>query len=914
MEQMRPRGPPPGARGPLRPGMPPNMRFPPMNNGPPGQRPPFNPQDRMRGPRPNGPPMGGWRGPRPGPGGPMMRPPMNGPPGPNTGPPRRMMRPPMNGPRGPMMGGPRGPMGPPGMGPPGMMSGPPGVNMPNNNMQMMPQGGSNMGGPGQASEGPKTQGDWTEHTAPDGRKYYYNNKTKQSKWEKPDEFKSDIDKEHEEMLAKCQWKEYKAENGKPYYYNAESKESVWTIPDELKEIKEKIEKAEKERAEKSPKENGDDAAKDTNGNTEGQNGGPMPQMMGNPMPNNQMGGPMGPGPGPYMGPGPMGGPGGMQGPPGGMMGPGGQGMMDPMQVMMQQQMIIQQQMQMIQQGKKKKKGKKAKKDEGSDDSDDDEKEAEKSKKDQTEKKDFSKKDEEHPEWEDKETAKQAFKQAIREKKVPSTSTWEQAMKAIVSDYRYAALKKLSEKKQAFNEYKTQRGKEEKEEARIKAREDKEKLHKFLEDHPKMTSRTPYRSCEKHFGKEEAWNNVPDRDKREIYEEVVFALGKREKEEAKELRRKNMKQFRKVLGGLKKMNHKTTWAECQQLLMNSQDFKDNEDLNNMDKEDALICFEETIKDFDSEEKERQDRLKVLEKRAFRKNREHFGEFLDQLHDGGKLHSMSSWMELYPVISDSPHFMKMLGQPGSTPLDLFKFYVLDLKARFHDEKKIIRDIMKEQKFDVGVKTPFDEFAQVVMSDNRSATLDAGNIKLAFNSFIHKAEAREKERQREEERKVKRIEATFVRMLKQSAPPVDSSQAWEDVRERFEGEEAFKAVAVEADRSRLFKQYHESLVKQEAEQQERAEREAARDKKKKKRKKSKRHRSEEESDSEGERVDRKRRRRKSSSDSGSDSDDGKKARKHEKKSKRSKKHSRKSDERKQEKKKSKKKRRASDSENEN
>merc|ERR1719320_2195958 len=317
-----------------------------------------------------------------------------------------------------------------------------------------------------------------------------------------------------------------------------------------------------------------------------------------------------------------------------------------MQVMMQQQMIIQQQMQMIQQGKK-------------------EKEAEKSKKDQTEKKDFSKKDEEHPEWEDKETAKQAFKQAIREKKVPSTSTWEQAMKAIVSDYRYAALKKLSEKKQAFNEYKTQRGKEEKEEARIMAREDKEKLHKFLEDHPKMTSRTPYRS--------------------------------REKEEAKELRRKNMKQFRKVLGGLKKMNHKTTWAECQQLLMNSQDFKDNEDLNNMDKEDALICFEETIKDFDSEEKERQDRLKVLEKRAFRKNREHFGEFLDQLHDGGKLHSMSSWMELYPVISDSPHFMKMLGQPGSTPLDLFKFYVLDLKARFHDEKKIIRGIMKEQKFD-------------------------------------------------------------------------------------------------------------------------------------------------------------------------------------------------------------------------
>ena len=36
--------------------------------------------------------------------------------------------------------------------------------------------------------------------------------------------------------------------------------------------------------------------------------------------------------------------------------------------------------------------------------------------------------------------------------------------------------------------------------------------------------------------------------------------------------------------------------------------------------------------------------------------------------------------------------MLGQPGSTPLDLFKFYVEDLKARFSDEKKIIKDILK------------------------------------------------------------------------------------------------------------------------------------------------------------------------------------------------------------------------------
>ena len=38
-----------------------------------------------------------------------------------------------------------------------------------------------------------------------------------------------------------------------------------------------------------------------------------------------------------------------------------------------------------------------------------------------------------------------------------------------------------------------------------------------------------------------------------------------------------------------------------------------------------------------------------------------------------------------IGDSTH-------SGSTPLDLFKFYVDDLKSRLHDDKKTIKEILK------------------------------------------------------------------------------------------------------------------------------------------------------------------------------------------------------------------------------
>lgn len=83
----------------------------------------------------------------------------------------------------------------------------------------------------------------------------------------------------------------------------------------------------------------------------------------------------------------------------------------------------------------------------------------------------------------------------------------------------------------------------------------------------------------------------------------------------------------------------------------------------------------------------------------------------------------------------HNVRITGQNGSTPLDLFKFYVENLKARFHDEKKVIKEILKEKSFEVKPDTTFEEFATVVCEDSKSASLDAGNVKLTYNSLLEK-----------------------------------------------------------------------------------------------------------------------------------------------------------------------------------
>ncbi|ETE64084.1 Pre-mRNA-processing factor 40-like B, partial [Ophiophagus hannah] len=411
-------------------------------------------------------------------------------------------------------------------------------------------------------------------------------------------------------------------------------------------------------------------------------------------------------------------------------------------------------------------------------------------------------------WSNKEEAKQAFKELLKEKGVPASASWEQAMKLISSEPRFSALPKLSEKKQAFNAYKAQRDKEEKEEARLRAKEAKEELQRFLEEHSKMNSTTRYRKAEQMFGELEVWALVPERDRKEIYDDVLFFLAKKEKEHAKQLRKRNIQALKSILDSMSRVSFQTTWSEAQQYLMDNPSFAEDEDLQNMDKEDALICFEEHIRTLEREEEEERERGRLRERRQQRKNREAFQAFLDELHENGRLHSMSTWMELYPSLSTDRRFANMLGQPGSTPLDLFKFYVEDLKARFHDEKKIIKDILKDRSFSVEVNTTFEDFAHVISFDKRAATLDAGNIKLTFNSLLEKAEAREREREKEETRKMRRKEAAFKSMLRLAAPPLEPNTAWDEVRERFVNNIAFEQITLESERIRLFREFLQLL----------------------------------------------------------------------------------------------------------
>ncbi|PHT27826.1 Pre-mRNA-processing protein 40B [Capsicum baccatum] len=70
-------------------------------------------------------------------------------------------------------------------------------------------------------------------------------------------------------------------------------------------------------------------------------------------------------------------------------------------------------------------------------------------------------------YKSKAEAKSAFKTLLESANTGSDCTWDQAMRVVINDQRYGALKFLCERKQAFNEYLSQKKKLEAEERRVK---------------------------------------------------------------------------------------------------------------------------------------------------------------------------------------------------------------------------------------------------------------------------------------------------------------------------------------------------------------------------------------------------------------------------------------------------------------
>jgi hypothetical protein len=87
-----------------------------------------------------------------------------------------------------------------------------------------------------SKNGADKKSDWTQYEDEAGQSYWFNRVTNVSTWDKPDELKSEFEKEE-----KTVWREYVDDEGRKYYNNSKTEETTWNMPEEYRLFLERLE-------------------------------------------------------------------------------------------------------------------------------------------------------------------------------------------------------------------------------------------------------------------------------------------------------------------------------------------------------------------------------------------------------------------------------------------------------------------------------------------------------------------------------------------------------------------------------------------------------------------------------------------------------------------------------------------------
>ncbi|KAF9130092.1 hypothetical protein BGW39_003496 [Mortierella sp. 14UC] len=653
-----------------------------------------------------------------------------------------------------------------------------------------------------APSAPATKSPWTEYTHQDGRKYYYHTVTKQTVWQKPDELKTP----KELALEACPWKEYSTPEGKKYYHNAKSSETVWTAPEEYKTLVDEL--AEETKAkEKAP---GSVATASTSGtNTTSTTATtsastaaaaassitavvtPIPVTSMTTLPVR----PLTPNssstvsiPSPLRH---------QAIPPASHQyqhQQSGRDLDGATTFMPNQNSSFRQPPFPQQQGARPPRFQQTYVNMNQSVPRPSVQESEVT---QT------------PEFATKQEAEEAFKGLLKETGVTSTWTWEQTMRAVVTNPMYRALKTTAERKTAFQEYVDDCRVQERKEEKERQQKQKQDLLELLKSSDKVTHASRYTTISRIFAAEPAFKAIEDdRLRFSIFDGYVGELIRQEKEEARQRRKAGMSALLPLYQSMGGITLLTKWSQVQEMLQESKEFKDSDVMSGLNKIDQLSVFEDYIKQLEKEYDQNRIRERVLRKRTERKRREAFKELLTELRTTGQLNAKSCWMQIHPLIKEDPRYISILGQPGSTPMELFWDLIEDLDERLYQDRKMVQNVLTSIDYQVQPETNFDEFQAAVSKQEKAADILTEDLKLIFEQLLGKAIHHNKEEKRRQEKLARKKAESFRFMLKNLDPAVTVDSAWDDVKVKAESTTEYMALETDEKRREIFDRYIERL----------------------------------------------------------------------------------------------------------
>lgn len=400
---------------------------------------------------------------------------------------------------------------------------------------------------------------------------------------------------------------------------------------------------------------------------------------------------------------------------------------------------------------------------------------------------------------DKEAAESAFIQLLIDTGVDVDWTWETTMRTIITNPLYKALKTISERKAAFNKHIDSLRRKRAAESAARLEQLKPAFKQLVLGDKRLKSYSSYATAKKFLGETAVWKQTKSDDEaRGIYDAVMKEIKQAEKEEEQRVRKRNMEMLMALLKTFE-ADVFTRWRDAHRTILESQEYQEDPHLGSMDVSDMLVVFEDLMKGIEKEADLTKRNEVERKKRKERQNRDAFKALLRKLESEGHIKARSTWGEVFPLIKDNGDFLRAVGQPGSTPLDLFFDFVDDLDQKLEQQTADALQHISKQGQSVTPATIEEEF----LSWTSGCSVPVATLKQIYSELVAYLAEEEEKKSSEERRKLERKHRHRIEDLryafKKVDPPLDLDAKWdtEEVRGRVEELEEYKAAKEEDER---------------------------------------------------------------------------------------------------------------------
>ena len=325
---------------------------------------------------------------------------------------------------------------------------------------------------------------------------------------------------------------------------------------------------------------------------------------------------------------------------------------------------------------------------------------------------------------------QKFKDKLKALGITVTWKWEDASRILFNEPEWKAIKTFSEKRNLFNEYMNELKNKEREEIYLKREKNKSKFRQLLSEDNTINSDSTYTEVMSRLSYDERWRSVDEKEREDIFEDYIDLIYKKEEDEWKKEREVKKKLFIEKLKFMK-VKSDTLWKNI------SIEFKDDPVFASMEKIDRIQAFADYITTLEVEEKKVK---KEKERYQGYLNREKFRELLQISVEEKKLNIDTKWSEYVLEIKDREEYLNMLGQEGSTPLELFQDKKYELKKDYKKVKKIFKEIITKNKIEIKYQISFEEFDNLISQYREGKIISIDMKKLLYEHIKKKLEEKE------------------------------------------------------------------------------------------------------------------------------------------------------------------------------